>query len=528
MQGYKAQATAYSPELYDLRSKVQNIQILFEAQYKMYLESCSPIDRTAPTLHIAIFTVPKAGPLTLKHARMKQALLAGVGAGVGLEVLRRHLTAKKHPEATAAAEETKTTGQVQESTIRLMSRLAIQHGAINLSQGFPNEPPPPTMLRAAAGALLQGGSLEDASALAERLAPLLSEAAPDAQRDLLSQYSFPFGLPLLRQNLQKYYARFYPGIQADAEENITVVLGATEGFACSLRTVCSPGDRVVFFEPFHELYPSQCKLWHLEPSAVTLVEDEASGEWTFDVAQLDQALAGAKVLLLNTPHNPTGKVFTEAELSTIAKLCIKHDVLCVTDEIYEHIVFDGAPHVPAAMALQPGMADRTFVVNAVSKTARATGWRVGWVISPEKYTGALRGVHDQLVLQAPTPLQYGAASMLLLDDAYFASHGPEYKAKRDILLPALRSAGFRVAAKPVGAYYIFADFQHVPSLKGLSPTEAAMKMTRNIGVACVPGDNFYLGASRMAPHLGARYLRFAFVRSTDLLLQAATLLKQRL
>ena len=455
-------------------------------------------------------------------------MVLGVGIGIGLEVLRRHLTkaARKVPREVPNGPDVKEAQGVQESTIRLMSRLAIQHGAINLSQGFPNEPPPTEMLRAAAGALLQGASLEEASALAERLEPLLAQTEP-AQRDLLSQYSFPFGLPLLRQSLQKYYARFYPGIKADAEENITVVLGATEGFACSLRTICSPGDRVVFFEPFHELYPSQCKLWHLVPSAVTLVETEA-GEWSFDLVQLEEALRGAKVLLLNTPHNPTGKVFTAAELSTIAGLCIKHDVLCVTDEIYEHIVFDGAAHVPAAMALQPGMADRTFIVNAISKTARATGWRVGWVITPARYTGALRGVHDQLVLQAPTPLQYGAASMLCMDDAYFASHGPEYMAKRDILLPALRSAGFRVAAKPTGAYYIFADFLHVPSLKGLSPTEAAMKMTREIGVACVPGDNFYLGASRSAPHLGARYLRFAFVRSTDLLLQAAALLEQRL
>ena len=488
--------------------------------------------------------VGRAGGLAAMALEAKQALLLGVGIGIGLEVLRRHLTRQREDKREKGAREESSDASpgrgsgsggsgdsggsaVKESTIRLMSRLAIQHGAINLSQGFPNEPPPTAMLHAAAGALLQGGSLEEAKALAERLEQLLSEAAPQRQqRDLLSQYSFPFGLPLLRQSLQKYYARFYPGIQADSEENITVVLGATEGFACSLRTICSPGDRVVFFEPFHELYPSQCKLWHLIPSAVTLTE--ASGEWRFDSVELEKALSGAKVLLLNTPHNPTGKVFTESELSIIAALCIKHDVLCVTDEIYEHIVFDGAAHVPAAMALQPGMEERTFVVNAVSKTARATGWRVGWVISPAKYTQALRGVHDQLVLQAPTPLQYGAASMLCMDDAYFASHGPEYMAKRDILLPALRSAGFRIAAKPRGAYYIFADFQNVPALQGLSPTEAAMKMTRDIGVACVPGDNFYLGTSRTAPHLGARYLRFAFVRSSDLLLQAAALLKQRL
>lgn len=458
----------------------------------------------------------------------RRSFLIGVGAGISLEMIRRRIWPAIRTLASDQARE-RGGAPVKESTIRLMTRLAIQHGAINLSQGFPNEPPPPEMARAAAAALLGGSSLEKAASTTQQIQALSLSGALGSggeDRDLLSQYSFPFGLPLLRQELQQYYARYYPGLAADAEGNITVVLGATEGFACALRTVCAPGDRVVFFEPFHELYPSQCKLWHLSPCAVTLREQ--CGEWVFDRAELEARLKGARVLLLNTPHNPTGKVFTDSELRDIAALCLRHDVLCVTDEIYEHIVFDGTPRVPPAMALQPGMADRTFVVNAVSKTARATGWRVGWVISPPKHTAALRGVHDQLVLQAPTPLQYGAVFMLRLPDEFFARHSAEYAAKRDVLLPALRSVGFKVLAVPRGAYYIFADYTAVPLLAGLSPTEAAMKMTKDVGVACVPGDNFYLGESRTAPDLGGRYLRFAFVRSIDLLEQAVARMRDRM
>jgi len=439
--------------------------------------------------------------------------------------------AKKARLAPKEKNNGQTGGQITESTIRLMTRLAIQHGAVNLSQGFPNEPPPPEMALTAAGALLGGSSPEAALAMAANLQAFLAAQHPGEEsevgsKDLLSQYSFPFGLPMLRTELQRYYKRFYPGLEADAEKNLTVVLGATEGFACSLRTLCEPGDSVVFFEPFHELYPSQCKLWHLKPVAVTLREDTTAGEWRFEEAELEAALIGAKVLLLNTPHNPTGKVFSYAELEAIAKLCVKHDVVCVTDEIYEHIVFDGLKH--HAIALCPGMAERTLIVNAISKTARATGWRVGWVVSPARYTAALRGVHDQLVLQAPTPLQFGAAALLKLPDSFFAGHCAEYAAKRDVLMHAITGAGFIVTAVPHGAYYLFADYRSVPALQGLSPTEAAMKMTKDVGVACVPGDNFYLGSSRTDPELGGRYLRFAFVRSLDLLEAAAVRLREKL
>lgn len=446
--------------------------------------------------------------------RVLLAAITAAGAGVLVRALWKSLSGSAGSVST----------DVKESTIRLMTRLAIQHGAVNLSQGFPNEPPPIEMSRAAAGALLGGTDLQSAELTAQKLEHLF---AGSPERDLLSQYSFPFGLPLLRQELQAYYARFYPGLAANAEDNLTVTLGATEGFACVLRTICAPGDAVVFFEPFHELYPSQCRLWHLKPRSVTLYED--AGDWRFDAKELETALQGAKLLLMNTPHNPTGKVFTASELLTIAELCKTHDVVCATDDIYEHIVFDGIPRVPPHLALQAGMAERTFLVNAVSKTARATGWRVGWVVSPSAYTQTLRGVHDQLVLQAPTPLQFGAAAMLRLPDEYFAGLAQEYGAKRDFLLPVLREVGFRILSTPRGAYYIFADYTGVSQLRGMPPVAAAMKMTTEIGVACVPGDNFYLAAETKAdPAHGSRYLRFAFVRSTDVLTQAAANLRSKM
>eukprot|EP00928_Gymnodinium_smaydae_P038190 TRINITY_DN26389_c0_g1_i1.p1 TRINITY_DN26389_c0_g1~~TRINITY_DN26389_c0_g1_i1.p1 ORF type:complete len:462 (-),score=51.87 TRINITY_DN26389_c0_g1_i1:75-1460(-) len=408
-----------------------------------------------------------------------------------------------------------------ESTIRLMTRLAIKHGAVNLSQGFPNEPPPRAMVLAAAGALIDGESLESAAAAAAKLDALLPPAS-EAPKDQLNQYSFPFGAPVLRAAIAKYYGEFYPEVPADAEENLTVCLGATEGFAISLRALCSPGDTIVFFQPFHELYPNQCTIWGLRPKAVTLYE-RANG-WIYDEQELEAALRGARCLLFNSPHNPTGKVFTDGELRQIAALCMRHDVMVVTDEIYEHMCFDGTHHT--CMAQLPGMAERTLVVSALSKTARATGWRVGWVVSPARFTPTIRAVHDQLVLQAPTPLQVGAAAMLSQDRAAFDIVASEYLEKRTILFNALQNAGFTVGSPPQGAYYLFVGYHSVPALRGLTPREAAMKLTETYKVACVPGDNCYLDhAAKVDRSRGGGYLRFTFVRSVDVLEAAAKNLK---
>ncbi|KAJ1628499.1 pyridoxal phosphate-dependent transferase [Pavlovales sp. CCMP2436] len=442
--------------------------------------------------------------------------LAGAAAAYVLSEWRRRGRRRRSPRVPA------------ESTIRLMTRLAMQHGAINLSQGFPNEPPPAVMLCSAAGALLAGESAESAAAMATRLDLMLRENLDrPGRRDVLNQYSIPCGYPPLRAQISAHYADYMPSVPADPEENITVVLGATEGFAVTLRALCEPGDAVVFFEPFHELYPSQCVIWGMQPRAVTLRECQLSGEWSYELCELRAALRGARLLLFNSPHNPTGKVFNRVELDEIAALCVELDVMVVTDEIYQFILFEepAVKHRHYSLATRAGMLERTCIVNAVSKSASATGWRIGWVISPKHLTPAIRACHDQLVVQAPTPLQFGAVTTLALGRKYFDAIAPDYQAKRDVLAAALRAAHFDVLALPQGAYYLFVGFLNVPALKGLSPTQAVMCMIEEHGVACVPGDNFYLGKSKTDPETGGRYLRFAFVRSHDLLQAAITRLK---
>jgi aminotransferase len=394
-----------------------------------------------------------------------------------------------------------------------MTRVAIESGAVNLSQGFPNEPPPREMACAAAGALLCGASAASAAAAAAAL----EIAGPQAEEtDALNQYSFPYGAPELRRAVAKYYAQRFPGAFAyDADENITVVAGATEGFAACIRALAEPGDTVAFFEPCHELYPSQLALFGMRPRAVTLTAHET--DWAFDAAELEAALRGATLFLFNDPHNPTGHRFSPAERRLIVKLCRKHDVLIVTDEIYEWILYDdGGLHEPLAV-LDP---ENVVVVSSISKTARATGWRIGWVVASASRTQRIRAVHDQLVACVATPLQIGVARLLEMDKARFADLREEYWAKRDVLGAALRVAGFDLGPAPRGAYYWFVGYKGVPQLRDLDPLEAAIKMTREYGVACVPGDNFYVSARRADPSHGQRYLRFAFCRSLGVL-QAA-------
>ena len=436
--------------------------------------------------------------MTTRPSALAAAAAAGVAVGVALSALWRR---KKR-----GAE------QVQESTIRLMTRVAIESGAVNLSQGFPNEPPPREMACAAAGALLCGAS----AASAANAAAELEATGPRAEEtDALNQYSFPYGAPQLRHAVTKYYAQRFPGAFAyDADENITIVAGATEGFAACIRALAAPGDVVAFFEPCHELYPSQLALFGMRPHAVTLTATPQG--WAFDAAELEAALRGATLFLFNDPHNPTGHRFSPAERRLIVKLCRKHGVLIVTDEIYEWILYgsDIDVHEPLAV-LDP---ENVVVVSSISKTARATGWRIGWVVASALRTQRIRAVHDQLVACVATPLQIGVARLLELPPAErFADLREEYREKRDELGAALLAAGFDLGPAPRGAYYWFVGFRGVPSLAGLDPLSAAMKMTREHGVACVPGDNFYVSERRSDAAHGQRYLRFAFCRSLGVL-----------
>ena len=418
--------------------------------------------------------------------------------------------------------------QASESVIRRMTRLAHRHGAINLAQGFTDEPPPFPLVWGAIGALLGGSDagierLEQAAAgpAARRDG---SSAAPlrdvlrrlQGGRDELNQYSYPFGLPELRQAIAAYTAR-WSGFEPDPETGTTVVLGSTEGLAAVLAALGRRGDGIVVLEPFHEMYPSQAAVFGLTPRVVTLRES-ADGVWRLDPDELRRAAAGARLLVLNTPHNPTGKVFDGSELDAIAEIARAEDLVVVTDEIYEHIVFDGARH--RSLATLPGMRERTVVVNSISKTANATGWRVGWVLSPPHLTPRIRAVHDTLVIQAPTPLQKAAVALLGLDEGFFRDLAGAYAGKRALLGGALRGAGFRLG-EPRGAYYFFADYRAVPGLGDLDPLAAALHLIEHAGVAAVPGDNFYARSPD-----GARYLRFAFCRSRDTLAEAARRLRR--
>ena len=274
----------------------------------------------------------------------------------------------------------------------------------------------------------------------------------------------------------------------------------------------------MIFQPFHEMYPSQANLFGLRPQYVTLKENHSAGRWEMDRDELQQAAANnCRAIILNSPHNPTGKVFSKAELEFISSLCIEHDLLLITDEIYEHILY--GDHTHYCLATFEGMAERTIIINSISKTANASGWRVGWVLSPPEFTQPIRGVHDTLVVQAPTPLQKGAERLLRLDKTFYHNIHLLFQQKRDALVTALQSIGFQ-AIPPDGSYYVFANYRNVPALKDLAPMDAAMYLIEKIGVASVPGDNFYSKGND-----GDNYLRFSFCRRLQTLEEAAKRLR---
>ena len=422
--------------------------------------------------------------------------------------------------------------EIRESVIRRMTRLAVEHQAINLSQGFTDEAPVYDMVWGGMSALL-GGSDEQVERLenitlkrmleksgkedflALRLKDLLAQF--QNPRDRLNQYSFPFGLPELRKAIADYTARFHH-FTPDPETEVTVVLGATEGLACALRATCEAGDGVIVLQPFHEMYPSQAQIFGLRPEYVTLRENQAKGRWELDREEVEEAVSrDVKAFVLNTPHNPTGKVFTKDELLFLAECCKRHDLVVITDEVYEHVLYGQSEHY--CLAGFDSMRDRTIVVNSISKTGNATGWRVGWVLSPMAYTTRIRSIHDSLVIQAPTPLQKGAVRLLRQANDFYREIGKTYWKKCEILMAALRRVGFQVTP-PEGSYYLFANYRQVTALQDLSPMDATLFLLTKVGVASVPGDNFY-----QVGEIDDPYLRFAFCRGLDTLEEAARRLR---
>ncbi len=314
------------------------------------------------------------------------------------------------------------TAQFTESVIREMTRLAIRHNAVNLAQGFPDFAAPVD----------------------------LKQAAIEAIEADHNQYSITWGAKAFRDAIAVKYARTY-NLPLDPETEITVCCGATEGMAASLLATTNPGDEVIVFEPFYESYHPDTLLC----GAVRKLVKLRAPDWQFDPDELRQAFSPrTKAIIVNTPHNPTGKVFTRAELTLIASLCQEFDALAITDEIYEHIVYDGLEHIP--MITLPGMRDRTILINSLSKTFSVTGWRVGWIAAAPELTTTIRKVHDFLTVNAPTPLQYAGAKALTEHQDYFNSLSEVYAGRRQAAMNMLEAAGFR-CYKPGGAYYIMTD-----------------------------------------------------------------------
>ena len=365
-----------------------------------------------------------------------------------------------------------------ESVIREMTRLAMMHGAINLAQGFPDFPAPDAV----------------------------KEAAVEAIRADHNQYAITWGAKRLRDAVSRKTLRFY-GYEPDPEREITVSCGATEAMMAALLATVNPGDEVIVFEPFYENYVPDAAISGARLVFVPLEEPDFS----FDPERLRAAFSPrTKAIVVNTPNNPSGRVFTRAEMETIAALCREFDALCITDEIYEHILYDENVHI--SIATLPGMRERTITISGLSKTFSVTGWRIGYLIAPPELTDGIRKVHDFLTVGAPAPLQEAAAGALDFDDAFYDDLRALYGAKRDVLMQGLTEAGFEVV-RPQGAYYIMADIR---PFGATDDTEFARFLTAEIGVAPVPGSSFYSNQE-----LGRTKVRFTFSKSEETLRLAA-------
>jgi aspartate/methionine/tyrosine aminotransferase len=367
--------------------------------------------------------------------------------------------------------------QFTESVIREMTRLALKHNAVNLSQGFPDFPAPAEIKR----------------------------AAQDAIAADVNQYAITWGAKKFRDAIAQNFERTQ-GISVDPEREITVCCGSTEAMISSMLAIINPGDEVVVFEPFYENYGPDAILSGAKPKFVKL----RPPDWSFDPDELAAAFGPAtKAIILNTPNNPTGKVFERSEFECIRDLCVRWNAFAVTDEIYEHMVYDGARHI--SMASVEGMRERTITINALSKTYSVTGWRVGWAIAPPEASSAIRKVHDFLTVGAAAPLQEAGAVALHSPPEYYATLAREYTVRRDRLLGILTGAGFR-CFKPRGAYYIMTD---ISAFGFPDDVTFAKYLVTDIGVAAVPGSSFHRD-----PAEGRTHLRFTFCK-TEKTFQAA-------
>jgi aspartate/methionine/tyrosine aminotransferase len=365
-----------------------------------------------------------------------------------------------------------------ESVIREMTRVAHRTGAVNLAQGFPDFPMPAPMKHAASAAI----------------------------HGDINQYAVTWGAPALRLAIAEKYRRWY-NMKVDPDTEVTVTCGATEAMAAVFLALIDPGDEVIIFEPFYENYGPDAVLAGATPVFVPL----SPPDWHLDIERLAAAVTPrTRALVLNTPHNPTGKVFTRGEISAIAALAERHNFIVITDEIYEHLVYAGHHH---PIATWPGMRERTVTISGLSKTFSCTGWRLGYAIAPRRLTSAIRKVHDFLTVGAPAPLQAAGAVGMAFDAEYYNHLQLAYKQRRGVMATALSKAGFKFTM-PSGAYYILADFSEIAPKK--DDREFALWLAEEIGVATVPGSSFY-----SEPEFGRSVVRFAFCKTFETLGKAA-------
>lgn len=379
--------------------------------------------------------------------------------------------------------------QFNESVIREMTRLANSYDAINLAQGFPNFPAP----------------------------AFIKDAACRAIQQDINQYAITWGASSLRNALSQNYHQLY-GLEVDPEREITVCCGATEAMIASIMATVNPGERVLVFEPFYENYGPDIILAGARPVYYPLSPED---DWKFSPEDLESVISavekegGLKALILNTPNNPTGRVFSEDELAALADLAKRYDFLVITDEIYEHIIYDGRQHRPIASF--PGMRSRTITVSGLSKTFSVTGWRLGYAIASPEVTDAVRKVHDFLTVGAAAPLQQAAAEAILNAEDYYKNLAADYHERRNLMMEILDDAGFRIW-KPAGAYYIMADIRSVTSK---NDRDFVDELIRDYGVASVPGSSFYRSAEK-----GQHFIRFAFCKTLEVLEEAGRRLRR--
>jgi len=371
----------------------------------------------------------------------------------------------------------KRLASIADSVFGEMTRLARLHNAVNLSQGFPDFEAPQAIKDAACAAI-------------------------QAEQN---QYAPPYGTKAFRDAIASDFSRRY-GVPLVADEQVTVCCGSTEAMMASMLSCIDPGDEVIIFEPFYENYGPDAILAGAEPKYVRLREPE----WRFDPDELKKAFNNrTRAIVINSPNNPTGKVFSREELQLIADLCLQWDVLAISDEIYERIVYSGHAHVPISSL--PGMAERTITTGGLSKTFSVTGWRIGWAISPPALTGGIRKIHDFLTVAAPTPFHDAGVAALSLGEAFYTQMAADYQAKRDLMMDILGRHGF-TAYQPGGAYYVMTD---VSRYGFKTDSEFAQYLVKEIGVATVPGSSFYSD-----PASAPQTVRFCFSKREETLFEA--------